>query len=400
VLECVLDGKGADACATGRAAASARARHASFAASGISGGSLGLVSYEAHLAHPEADADWPARRLGGDYLAPTVGWGLFVDLPFALLRRSGGTDRAEVLERGWERSWGTPSTLADGLIQTRGTLPFPLLLLNGTKVQDGCRFETSVVDESIKLSQRKENNETLVEDCLSLRVFEKSSDRYVKPADRGTWALASTEDLVDYLCPRQDVRLSTAALMSARFPYVLSSGRLPKCDHSTAVNLVDGGYFDTSAASPVVELWDRLRPLVDARNRKAPGCVVPVFLQIDNHYAGEAAAGKGSRPWESSVPLQALGGSRNAREANARQAAALAFGSAGPGFVKKQPVDRVAHIYPRAHPGSKAPLGWTLSDASMDDLRRQLQTDANRLEIDKVREWFSSRLTCTRGAAR
>jgi len=62
-------------------------------------------------------------------------------------------------------------------------------------------------------------------------------------------------------------------------------------------------------------------------------------------------------------------------------------------------IDRVAHIYPRAHPGSKAPLGWTLSESSMDDLRRQLQTDANRLEIAKVREWFSAGLTCRRGRA-
>jgi hypothetical protein len=402
VLECVLEGTGADACGDGQAAASKRAHRAFFAASGISGGSLGLVTYDAHLANPRPGPDWPSQRLGGDYLAPTIGWGLFVDLPFALLRRDGGTDRAEVLERGWERSWGSPSTLADGLIQRWRQRPFPLLLLNGTKVQDGCRFETSVLDESIKLTRRSQNNETLVEDCLSLRVFERSSDRYVRPADRSGWALASSEDLVDYLCPNQDVRLSTAALMSARFPYVLSSGRLLKCDGSTAANLVDGGYFDTSAASPVVELWDRLRPLVDAENARNGTCVVPVFLQIDNHYAGEPAAGGRTRPWESSVPLQALGGARNAREANARQAAALAFGSEGFGNVHDASaatgvIDRVAHIYPRAHPGSKAPLGWTLSDASMDDLRRQLQTDANKLEIAKVREWFSPALTCRRG---
>jgi hypothetical protein len=409
VLECVLEGKGADACAVGNAASNTRADHAFFAASGISGGSLGLVNYEAHLARPEADADWPARRLGGDYLAPTVGWALFVDLPFALLRRDGGTDRAEVLERGWEHSWvdtkGEESTLAEGLFQRWRQRPFPLLLLNGTKVQDGCRFETSVLDESIKLAQKKENNETLVEDCLSLRVFERSSDRYVRPEDRHRWALASSEDLVDYICAHQDVRLSTAALMSARFPYILSSGRVPKCDHSTAVNLVDGGYFDTSAASPVVELWERLRTLVETQNRRAGTCVVPVFLQIDNHYASEPSPGKRSRPWESSVPLQALGGSRNAREANARQAAALAFGSASFGNVSAatvagEAIDRVAHIYPRAHPGSKAPLGWTLSDASMDDLRRQLQTAANEVEIEKVRQWFSPALTCTRGPAR
>ena len=196
--------------------------------------------------------------------------------------------------------------------------------------------------------------------------------------------------------------------MSARFPYVLSSGRLTKCHDTSglsAINLVDGGYFDTSAASPIVELSDRLRPLVDDHNRTSGTCVVPVFLQIDNSYANEPGPRRRSRPWESSVPLQALGGSRNAREANARQAAALAFGNSSFGNVLNvsvagDAVDRVAHIYPRAHPGSKAPLGWTLSRASMADLRRQLDTPANAQEIEKVRQWFSPRLTCRRAAAR
>ena len=243
-----------------------------------------------------------------------------------------------------------------------------------------------------------------------MRVFERSSNnRYVPPAKRGAWALASTEDLVDYLCTNQDVRLSTAALLSARFPYVLSSGRLVKCNDSrglSAINLVDGGYFDTSAASPIVELWDRLRPLVDEKNRTAGTCVVPVFLQIDNHYDNDPGPGRRSRPWESSVPLQALGGSRNAREANARQAAAIAFGEQAFGNVVDAsvagttlPFDRVAHLYPREHPGSKAPLGWTLSRTSMEDLRRQLESPANTAEIGKVREWFSPGLTCKRATA-
>lgn len=404
VLECVIEGRGGPACENGSAAASERAGRAFFAASGVSGGSLGLAAYAAHLANPGPGADWPEARLGDEYLAPTVGWALFVDLPLALIRRDGGTDRGEVLERAWERSWidakGKQSTLATGLFEGRRAHPFPLLLLNGTKVQDSCRFETSVLDESIKLAQRDENNETLVEDCLSMRLFERSSNHYVKPADRARWALASSEDLVDYLCKDQDVRLSTAALMSARFPYILSSGRLPKCDGSTAVNLVDGGYFDTSGASPVVELWDKLKPQVETQNQGSGTCVVPVFLQIDNGYASEPSPAKRSRPWESSVPLQTLRGSRDAREANARQAAALAFGSESFGERTASGatgvLDRVAHIYPRAHPGSKAPLGWTLSSSSMKDLRLQLQTEANGLEIEKVREWFSSGLTCTR----
>ena len=51
-------------------------------------------------------------------------------------------------------------------------------------------------------------------------------------------------------------------------------------------------------------------------------------------------------------------------------------------------IDRYAHIYPRAHPGSSAPLGWVLSAATRDDLRNELLSKENRSEIKKVRDWL------------
>ncbi len=419
VLDCVLEGLGETCPAPGGGPADAETgRRALFAASGVSGGSLGLVEYLAHTLRGE-DSDWVDDRLGGDYLAPTLAWGLFADLPTAFVRRDGGTDRAEVLERAWERSWAGPGgregELARGFFETwaeRERRPVPLLLLNGTKVQDGCRFNSSVLDANVELPPdptggRPEQPRRLVEDCVALRLFEEEPGpglATVDPSAQSDWALASTSDLVDYLCPEEDVRLSTAALMSARFPYVLPSGRLTKCgdpDGRSAVNLVDGGYFDTSAASPLVELWARLEPLVAAHNSDpANACVVPVFLQIDNGYADAPGPEPGPRPWESQAPLRALGAARNAREANARQAAALAFTGgldpvqevrAGDGSALR----RFAHVYPRAHPGAQAPLGWTLSDAAADDLRDQLRSRENGLELAKVRSWFGD-LTCVR----
>lgn len=56
-------------------------------------------------------------------------------------------------------------------------------------------------------------------------------------------------------------------------------------------------------------------------------------------------------------------------------------------------VERYAHVYPRAHPGSAAPLGWTLSEAARADLRRELE-ESNRSELAKVRRWFDLSLEC------
>lgn len=419
VLTCVLEG-------TGQAVECSQVgptRGTPFAMSGISGGSLGLAAYTAHLRADER-SDWFDERLDDDYAAPLVAWALFVDTPFSFIRRDGGSDRAEVLERAWERSWidrpgdrsvgellfgraasTDESELAKGIFDLWASDEhFPLLLLNGTKVQDGCRFNASVLALSVdgKDAGRDATTERLVEDCLALRLFERDQPFYVPPQTsepdgikRDDWALASTDDLSDFLCGDNDVRLSTAVLLSARFPWVAPSGRIEKCGRDRAINLVDGGYFDTSGASPLVELWSEIEPLIEEHNATAGNrCIVPLYIQIDTGYADPTSAGA-SRPWESGIPLRAVRSARDAREANARQAAALAFSGPVPGRKGDDAsvsLDRFAHIYPRAHPGSKAPLGWTLSQTAREDLKRQLYR--NPKEIEKVRGWLNGELTC------
>ena len=435
VLDCVLEGRGDDpACSKYGDDATERAAGSVFAASGISGGSVGLAAYATHLRYRPEDPAWREDRLGDDYIAPMIGWALFVDAPLAFLRRDGGEDRAAILERAFERSWvedigdrGTAgffwkrgantdsSPLAAGIFdlwarrQRREEPPLPLLLLNGTKVQDGCRLNASVFDASVEYPRGADARPAvarLAEDCLALRLFEVTppgtESIYVEPAERAQWTFASTEDLSDFVCAEDDVRLSTAALLSARFPFALPSGRLEKCrtPGAPAINVVDGGYFDTSGASPLVELWTELEPEVDLLNADAEGpCIVPFFLQIDTGYSDPTGVSQ-ARPLEAAVPLTTAKSARNAREANARQAAALAFsgpfGRVGAAkLAKGMDVDRFAHIYPRAHPGSKAPLGWTLSRTARRDLDRQLSV--NSAEISKVRDWFNASLRCDRG---
>ena len=232
-------------------------------------------------------------------------------------------------------------------------------------------------------------------DCLSMGAFEAGYG--ANPDDA---ALAATHDLVDLLCADQDVRLSTGALVSARFPWVSPTGRVLRCDTKFATYAVDGGYFDTSAGSPLQELWARLEPLVAVHNRSNPGrCIVPVMLQLDNHYKEPRNVGATGRPWEFGVPLLTVRAARDARENGARQAAALLFsGRVAAGVsasVDETPLVRYAHLFPRAHPGTSAPLGWALSQASMDDLTNQLREKANINELGKIRRWFSPNLSCT-----
>jgi hypothetical protein len=415
VLTCVLENAGPAAACEGQLGDNAGAGPGSmFAASGISGGSLGLAAYVTHL-RADRRASWPHRRLDDDYVAPTIAWGLFADLPSALIGRRGGSDRAEILERAFERSWledlpdrrwwrvfwgGAPSTarspLANGLLDATAdaTSPIPILLLSGTKVQDGCRLNVSVLDVSVDATRRAPDAESEVEDCLSLRLFEQPdtpSDISAPNPLRASWSLATSDDLIDYLCDHQDIRLSSAVLLSARFPYVVPSGRLERCPtpEVPAANIVDGGYFDTSGASPLVELWGSLEQTVTKANRER-GCIIPYFLQIDTGYADPAKPG-GPRPPEALVPPLTLRRARDAREGNARQAAALLFSgspSSGPTVT-----NRYAHVYPRAHPGVRAPLGWTLSRSAQQELDEQLTKNAG--ELRRVRRWLAQSQSCS-----
>lgn len=424
VLRCVLEGDGDEACRGWGEGADRRASASFFAASGISGGSLGLGAYAAHRRRGAAeDSSWAEEGLDDDAIAPVIAWGLFTDLPMALLRRDGGPDRAEVLERAWERAWldepPGDQSLADAFSakgpetdESRFGLPFlhrwysgqarfPILFLSGTKVQDGCRVNVSVLTTAVRTRGITQPEvERLVEDCLALRLFERTKgaqsnvDLHVLPAGRSAWSLSTTVDLDDVICRKHDVRLSTAVLLSARFPWALPSGRL-KCpeEDEEPINVVDGGYFDTSGASPLVEFTAALTPDLASHGT----CIVPVFLQIDTGYADPQQAGD-KAPLEAGVPPATVRRARDAREHNARQAAALVFsGQFGRGLLAfrkagQEQVDRFAHIYPRAHPGARAPLGWSLSETAMAELRRQLSFNSG--EIEKVRSWFSGGLSC------
>lgn len=391
-----------------------------FALSGISGSSLGLVTFVAGaIDSPTSEAGEPAVRLkddaataGGadpsqqattevweeagwykellddDFLTPTLSRWLYNDTLNVWLRQSGdctvtdstcGGDRAAALEQAWERAWdGTTadSPLEHGFVewQTRSDRAHPpVLLLNSYSAEDGCRFNVSALVS---------NGARGPEQC---RVFRKDLGN----SDESPIVLDATTDLLDFDDCRPDepavsdsaaedepatqidLPISTATLLSARFPFVTPSGKVEGCDGSASY-LVDGGYRDTSAASTLVELWPRideqLQLLSDSQQQLDD--VRSIFIQIDNGYHDATAPQPDSRPNELLVPsnsrAEAMGGVANA----SKQAAERVF-------------DCFIRITTLAHPGSQAPLGWVLSESSQTSLDNQLI--ANAAEIETAR---------------
>ena len=379
-----------------------------FAVSGISGGSVGLASYAAHLvekAESDAPEPWLERRLSVDGLSPTGLWWLFVELPRVAFQFQVERDRSQLLEESWEQEWPRRE-LATGMFELwREHQQVPLLLMNGTSVEDGCRFNGSVLNASVEGRVRST--------CRSLSPFDEAPGEAlgVQGGVNPTSVLPATRDLADFVCGSNDTPLSSAAFLSARFPFVNPAGRVSSaCPERTAGQVsyvVDGGYLDTSGASPLNELSQSLLPLIDRWNLRQEGarCVVPFFVQIDNGFEDAGSDPAPRRPSELTLPLTTVFATRIARAAEARADSALVFTGlfTGARLQGRRLRDRYAHFVNQAHPGPRAPLGWTQSKASEDELRGQFRQQKNLDALREVRGWIeaarSGELSCT-GAPR
>ncbi len=376
-----------------------------FLMSGISGGSVGLAEYDAHRDllesadvetatnpgqdDPGTDSTWYDDTLGDDLLSPVLARWLFGDVPNALLRRDHGIDRARALEREIEESWVGGDQMSEGFLAGQLDGEGPVLLFNSFSLEDGCRLNVSVL---------RTNGGRPIDGCSALYGFE-------------TPVLDATTDILQFSDCRtdNDMSRSTAALLSARFPFVSPGGRLACGDNVTYAG--DGGYRDSSAASPIVELWPEVAELIGDNNLEAtsptpssagdpeasPACVVPYFLQIDNGYSGAPTTSGDPRPSQLTAPLSGQRKASGAIANAARQAASRFFSTeaidpAGtmidlaPNALGDASLHRFEQITTVSHPGTKAPLGWVLSEAAQQDLDDQLVGVG--VQIERVRAWL------------
>jgi hypothetical protein len=331
--------------------ADARFADHTLALSAVSGGALGALVFANVVADPTVPRDRLVDRvqavLSRDFLAPALSALLFIDLPARFWPiRDHFPDRAEALEVAWERAWlpeGTgehESPFARGfasLLDAERTHRVPLLLINGTSVYTGQRVLTTHLDLS--------------------RDFPDAGNVF---------------DVLD-----RDIRMSTAAMMSARFTYVSPAGTL---DADTAI--VDGGYFENSGASTALQFFEAIRHRID------PARVTPYFIQIDNDYvathdaqrsAGQAGVVRReqARSWRvfsgTQAPIVALLNTRNAHAINATQRVRALFG------------ERYFHYTFSAPEDVEAPLGWFLSHATQRGLQHQLNSGSARQTTSEIR---------------
>ncbi len=372
-----------------------------FIASGVSGGAVGLDVYSRQLLGLRSlPADWVHDRLGHDFASPMMGWALFHDVPNHILglhldssgscnhpsfgHECWGADRGAVIADTFDR-WFKQDAAAPFAPNLRLTWDMrssstpadkaaaelvPLLIDNSTVTGGKARAVTSAADLGMWPRLETEN-----------------------PAEVGDYPLAGTAEVSDALCGNEDVSLTTAAFLAARFPYVSPSGRIAgacrgdtsqanafcaKANKATCqMRLVDGGYAENSGLFTIDALWPKLRQLVVAYNAAGPPRkIAPVIVELDNHYrASEPSeiAGSGTG-LESLVPPLTAFGAHDAMETYAR---AFAY--------RLRPRGCTVTVSPGLHPGLTAPLGWELSDAAQKDLRHAL-VEPHPVESGKVRQ--------------
>jgi hypothetical protein len=241
-------------------------RNRLFAISGVSGGSVGAAMITAALAEAGKGAAQPCQPsstplwwrtdnvkswrdclevlTSGDFLSADVLGFAFNDmLPFPLpfLR-----DRAAVLEDSWRRHFDRmippPSnSQCHGLdcpfLSLRPTPAhwIPLLVLNGTSEATGGRIITTLLAPTYGLSAQRCPT---INDDGQCHIFVQA-ERF--------------HDLLPKGSADNDVRLSTAALNSARFPFISPAGTIRDKD-GIVDRIVDGGYFENYGALSAKEL--------------------------------------------------------------------------------------------------------------------------------------------------
>jgi len=322
--------------------------------SGVSGGSLGAATYAALVAEApgvgtaaarDPDDVGPLQHLAGevlgrDYLAPVLATMLIPDVAACLLHSDWSEDRAAVLERtfelGWREAIGTDAFAApmNALWRDAGVHRVPTVFMNSTEAASGRR----VVNSHLEL-------------------------------DPGRSSALSLPELI----PPGSLRLSTAVLLSARFPAISPIASLGETMESPPLHVVDGGYVDNSGTLTAADIAEALAASAErlglAHRIRTVAVVItdePVPLDEEESRADrrQTAGIVGTAIGALLSPFETLNHVRKALSKRHGEALATLIHGRG-GEVLDGFALRASRI--------EFPLGWMLAPATRSALARQIK---------------------------
>ncbi|WP_269938525.1 hypothetical protein [Arthrobacter sp. HY1533] len=380
--------------------------------SGISGGSLGLslaslygddaVETMKKLAKPGPLAAAVTGAMAGDMVGAVTG----LKIPTRFRDPTTGkyllawNDRAGLVESLWEQS---ADKLAAPFSATVAG-PAGALLLNSTDTGTGCRVVVSQLnlpETAVTTLPRPQGI-----DCTDDTGFPLSVDLL----DRDT------------KCPI-NLRWSTATMLSGRFPIITPGGRIPapvangsggvECSTDRGFQLIDGGYSEASALGTITDIWPVLQKEVLAHNTcvvalaspssnpaageedpcakmaAADQIVVPVFLFLQNSPGSDIVPRAPKATAEFLVPIVGYGAT-HLQSASAAWIQRLeessnvcpdSSGSSVCNAAAKSVAAALGNrsvvvVAPNSVPALAAPLGWSLSGMSQNQLEQAMDAEA------------------------
>ncbi len=375
-----------------------------FMSSGASGGSVGLtIATQAPMggATEAVEAisgpDALAAASDGLVLRDTLYAATGVPLPpFRPAPDPAWSDRGTLIEQAWEESIGALNVGGDdayGLERPflstldRWTWKSPgALVINSTSTSTSCR--------------------TLVSQ-LQVRSSPGVCSQGTGGPVEGAVVAANSTDLLS--CTDQ-LRSTTAALLTARFPYVTPSG-VVDCD-GTDLQIVDGGYAENFGLGTMVDLAPALMQEIRTHNtcvlsdseeqvcsdQEGPETLVaPVLVYLDNGTGSDLAVQPAGLDLEVLVPPLTLLSAKkelySARSQLTRAENLLATNQlwdasepqaeAATAAVDALRQSPVAIIFQATTPQVAGPLGWVLSTASMQSMDSAL-ADLERRGADEL----------------
>lgn len=219
-----------------------------FAMSGVSGGTLGIMSYRGllyhKLTHPNDKKikninyeDLAKQVFKSDYLSGMVATLLFGEVvnTFSPVPLGDKTDRATTIEKSWETVFEKYLTdNADsnyyklGFVEStqftaKHNIWLPHVFCNGTLMANGPNEGQRAIVSDIQI-------------------------------DTANFIRAT--DILTYV--NTDMPNSTAAMVSARFPFISPLAKITSKDSTGFIKVGDGGYYENSGILTALEIMDRL----------------------------------------------------------------------------------------------------------------------------------------------
>ncbi|MDQ6716112.1 MAG: hypothetical protein M3Z83_08385, partial [Actinomycetota bacterium] len=291
-------------------------------------------------------------------------------------------DRAGFIEASWQATSGLDVPFLPADPHSAAGAVTGSLILNSTRIADGCRMWVSQVRLATGDQQSCDFASTPAGHTVDLlAALGAGANGTAAPGDHCIAALTA----------------ATGSMLAARFPFVTPSGVAGPCAGQVEQQLVDGGYVENSGLATIVDLAPSWLEEVQRRNTAALrsraaiiDIVVPVVMYFDNGTGGDLVVDPPGPTSEVLVPSTTSGRAKAALIDTpallrncARIIAATSLFDAGAGTpsdlatqIETWRPKPVVVVHQSTFPAVTAPLGWVLSTESMATMDRALAQQA------------------------